>query len=298
MSVPPKCTEKKRLLISGASGFVGGHIMAAARSEWDVWATYRTHPFTFPDVAILSLDLDDHDAIDEAVERIRPHAIVHCAAWSDLDGCQADPDTAYRVNAEASQRIAELASAAGCRLVYTSTDMVFDGERGMYNEQDQTHPINVYGETKLAGESCIRKACPDSVIARLALVYGKPVTGSNSFSEKALARLQAGQEMTLFTDQFRTPVLVNELAQALLELAVSDFSGLIHLGGSERIDRYAFGLRLAELRGLPATRLRPVSARDYPQAAPRPVDVSLDNTLARSLLKTQLSGCRKGLRYA
>jgi len=249
-------------------------------------------------VSGLVLDLENGDEIRDVVRRIRPDVIIHCAAWSDLDGCEKDRDRAFRINAEATGVIAETGSVLGCRLIYTSTDMVFDGEKGDYDESDPTGPINVYGESKLAGEERIEKFCSDYVVARVALIYGSPVTGCNSFSERILDRVRQGKVMPLFTDQYRTPILVQNLAKALLELAGTVFSGTIHLGGRERVDRYAFGLRLAELRGFPAKVLRPVSMSEIQTVASRPRDVSLDTSKAKRLLKTELLGYREGLKQA
>ncbi len=288
----------KRLLITGGSGFVGGHLLSQGRGGWEVFSTFRSHPFSLPGVKGLVLDLENGDEIRKLLKNVWPDVIIHCAAWSDLDGCEKDRDRAFRINAEATGIIAETGSDLGCRLIYTSSDMVFDGEKGDYNESDPTGPINVYGESKLAGEERIKQFCSDYVVARVALIYGSPVTGCNSFSERILDRVRQGKVMPLFTDQYRTPILVQNLAQALLELAGTTFSGTIHLGGRERVDRYAFGLRLAELKGFPKKTLRPVSVSEIQTVASRPRDVSLDTSKAKRLLKTELLGYREGLKQA
>ncbi len=288
----------KRLLITGGSGFVGGHLVAHAKGDWQVFAAYHSRPISPQGVTSLALDLADEKAIEDAVEKIQPNVIIHAAAWSNIDGCEKEPERAFHINATATEILAELTSRLDCRLVYVSSDMVFDGEIGDYKEDDDTRPVNVYGKTKLMGEKFIQSVCQNYVIARSALIYGHPMTNASSFSEIMLQTLRSGKIMPLFTDQFRTPILVQNLAQALLEIAGMSFTGTIHLGGSQRVDRYTFGCRLAVLSRFSETQCRAVSMADIPMAAPRPWDVSLNIHKAKRLLKTKLLGYFKGLEQA
>ena len=277
---------------------MGGHLIAQAKDEWEVFATYQSRPISPPDVTSLALDLADEKAIEDAVEKIQPNVIIHAAAWSNIDGCEKEPERAFHINATATEILAELTSRLGCRLVFVSSDMVFDGETGDYTEDDDTRPINVYGKTKLMGEKFIQSVCQNYVIARSALIYGYPVTNASSFSEITLQTLRSGKIMPLFTDQFRTPILVQNLTQALLEIAGMSFTGIVHLGGAQRVDRYTFGRRLAVLNRFSEAQCRAVSMADVPMAATRPRDVSLNIHKAKRLLNTKLLGYFKGLEQA
>jgi len=288
----------KRLLITGGSGFVGGHLLTQGKTQRQVIATFCDHPFSFSGATVLPLNLEKPANIRSIVEQIHPDVIIHCAAWSDLDGCETNPDRAFRINAEATEILARVSAKQDCRLIYASTDMVFDGEQGDYRESDPSRPINVYGKSKLSGEEAIKAQCSNYVIARLALVYGRPVLGNNSFSEKILERVQRGDPMPLFTDQFRTPILVQNVARGLLELADSTFIGTVHLGGADKVDRYTFGLRLAEIKGFSQDLLRRALMSDVVTVAKRPRDVSLCISLAKSFLKTELLGYHEGLKEA
>jgi len=288
----------KRLLVTGGSGLVGGHVWDVARNDWEVFATYSSHSCAYPKVTFLPMDLENDDSIRSVITQVKPHAVIHCAAWPNIDICESEPERAFRINTEGSEILARACEEIQCRLIFTSTDMVFDGEKGSYSESDETHPINVYGQTKLAAEEKIQAACPNSVIARVALVYGKPQIHGNSFSEKILNAAGEGKVMNLFTDQIRTPVLVNDLARALLELADHDFQGIIHLGGATQVDRYQFGLRFADLRKIPKALIQPVTMDTVRPKAPRPRDVSLDTRLAQRILQTRLSGYYEGLERA
>ncbi len=288
----------KRLLITGGSGFLGGNLIQLAKEGWTVCATYNSRPFSDQGITIASMDLSKEKAIQDLVEKMQPDVIIHTAAWSNLDECENDPEKAFHINATATEILAELSSQLDCRLIYVSSDMVFDGEKGDYEESDQALPISVYGKTKLTGEKFVKSVCSDYVVARSALIYGKPVTNSSSFSDWMIRRIEKGETVNLFTDQYRTPVLVDDLAGALLELADMTFNGIVHLGGKSRVDRYTFGLRLSEIKNFPKERLLPVSMFDVQMTAPRPKDVSFDTSLAQRILKTNLFGFQIGLERA
>ena len=288
----------KRLLVTGASGLVGGHVAHRALDRFHVSATCHRHALSLEGVQCLCMDLDDERSLTHTVELAQPDVIIHAAACASPDACEADAAMALHRNATATEVLAEATASLGARFILVSTDMVFDGAKGGYAETDAPHPANVYGRSKLLGERFAQAVTPSCVVARTALVYGPPLTGGDSFSQQIRRRLAAGETQPLFTDQFRTPIHVADLAEALLELAENDFSGVIHLGGPDRVDRYAFGRVLAELHGLPQSLLKSTSVSTVQGGAPRPVDVSLDTSLARSLLKTPLRGIHQGLQDA
>ena len=288
-----------RLLITGGSGFVGGHICKQALDKWDIQATYRTRSFSIPGVHAVKLDLADERQVERAVEKCMPHTVIHTAAWSDLERCEGDPQKAFHINATATEILAELSRRFEFRLIFISSDMVFDGRKGSYTETDSVNPLNVYGHTKLAAERFIQTAAENFVIARSALVYGPPVTGVNSFSETLKKRVgKQRKPMPLFTDEFRSPVLVQSLAACLLELAENNFNGIIHLGGASGCDRYSFARRMADLNGWPHSLLKPVSMKDISFSASRPADTTYDISLAQQVLSTPLPGFFSGLEQA
>jgi len=287
---------KNRLLITGGSGFVGGHLIDQAKGEWNVCTTWKTRPVAVRGVKSFKLDISSEKAIENLVLKLQPEVIIHTAAWGDLERCEENPEQAYHINTTSTEVFAEISEKIGSRFLFISSDMVFDGKRGKYRETDEPNPINVYGKTKLTAEKFIKAICTDYVIARSALIYGSPITGSNSFSEKILKRVSAHQTMPLFTDQYRSPILVQNLAEALLELSKSDFCGTIHLGGMDKTDRYTFGRCLVDIKGFSQDLLNPVSMSTCKTKAPRPKDTSFDISKACSLLKTQLLGFREGLK--
>lgn len=287
---------KNRLFVTGGSGFVGGHIITRAKTKWDVFTAYNTRPAVPSMIKSFQINLASEKSIDNLIEKIQPEVVIHSAAWPDLEKCEKNPRDAFHINATSSEILAELSERFEFRLIFISTDMVFDGNKGNYSETSRTNPINIYGKTKLSAEKYIRAASTNYVIARSALIYGPPVYGSNSFSERILKKVTLGKTIPLFKDQYRSPILVQNLADALLELAQNDFTGILHLGGAERTDRYTFGMQLAEIKGFSQDLLKPVSMHELKTKAPRPEDSSFDISKAEHLLKTRLLGFKEGLK--
>jgi dTDP-4-dehydrorhamnose reductase len=289
-----------RILITGGSGFLGGHLAAAAAAAGeDVTATYHAHrPQKGPPMRWMPLDLEDEQGTIEAVRSARPEIVLHAAAMAKPDDCAREPERAERVNMGGSRAMARACAAVDARLVLVSTDLVFDGGAPPYAEDAPVRPLSLYGRTKLLAERAVLEAAPDAAAARVTLLYGRPAIGGTSFSEALRTNWEAGKTMALFADQYRTMIGGANLAAALLELAHSDFRGLIHVGGSERISRLEFGFRLAARLGVDPALIRPLAMADVPALAIRPADVSLEIKLARRILRTPLLDCRKGIEAA
>ena len=266
--------------------------------QFEVFSTWQSSLVDLPGVHMIQLDLTDPTEIRDVVRQVRPDVIIHCAAQSNLDAAHRDPDLAFQINVRSTEILAQEAEALGSRVIFTSSDMVFDGKRGGYAETDETSPVNVYGVSKAKAEVSLSGLSTNWVVARLALVYGRPRGGGGSFSEWIRKRMENDQPVPLFHDQYRTPILVNNLAELLLELAIGDFVGIIHLGGPDRIDRVSFAQKMAARHRLPTSGFLSTSMFDHIPEAERPQDVSLDIGLAQRLLKTPILGVDEGIEYA
>lgn len=279
----------RRLLITGASGFVGGNLAQIASRLWDVTGIYRTHRPAMDGIAWTQVDLADGAATARAVDAARPDAVIHLAAMSSIDECEREQEAAYRANVVATVNLADACRVCGARLVAISTDNVFDGRRGGYSEDDPPNPINYYGRSKVEAEEEALRRAPGALVVRIPLMLGFPVTEASSFLQGTVNLLRAGKPVTFFTDEWRTPCDVFTLADALLELAGSDVSGIVHVGGTERVSRADIGTALLRRLGVPQDAARYVTAAEAMRGrAPRPPDVSFDVSRARRLLKTPL----------
>lgn len=284
-----------RILITGGSGFVGEYLLTHAQKKYETYAIYYNNAIPDNNVHTIKFDLCQLSQIDKLLNDIFPATIIHTAAIANPDQCEHDPDKAITVNVKATEQLANWAQKNGARFIYTSTDMVFDGRRGNYKESDPTNPISQYSKTKVAAEQFIKNNNTNFVIARVALVYGIGITRHNSFFEKMIEKLTNGEKITLFDDQYRSPILVDNLAEALLELVEKKFIGTIHLGGRERISRWGFGWKACNKFDLPHRNILKGSMYDFEATAFRPPDISFNIELASKVLKTKLLTCDEGL---
>lgn len=285
----------KSILITGASGFVGGHVVDRLSTTEAVTAQYRNRRYAgqFPNG--ICLDLTRIDELQGLLESLHPNVILHTAAMSNLDQCEKEPDTAHKINVLVPKVLAEYAHSSGNRFIHLSSDMVFDGQKGGYREGDPVAPLSVYGRTKVESEDAVLDGCDHALVVRTALIYGRPALGGQSFSTWIEGRLQNHQTVPLYPDQFRSPIWVETLADLLIELIDRPVYGILHVGSSNRIDRYTFGQQLCRAGGYDSSLLQAVSMYARPVTAPRPQDVSLNTDLAASLLSTPLPDTQTAL---
>lgn len=270
------------LLVTGASGFLGWHLCRQAQKKWQVHGTYRQHPVNIPGVQPHAVDLTQRAAVQNWLQQFQPHGVIHTAALSKPNDCEQYPDLSYAVNVEATRTLAEYCGERQIPFVFTSTEQVFDGESAPYGESDPPTPISIYGRHKVEAEQQIQQVHPQAAICRMPLMYGPPSPTTESFVQGFIRILEAEKPLTLFVDEYRTPAYVEDAAEGLL-LALEKGSGTLHLGGPERINRYEFGLLLAEIFGLNPVFITPCHRADVPMPAPRPADLTTSNERAVAL---------------
>lgn len=269
------------LLVTGASGLLGAYLLREARAGGEaVVARGGSRTGEREGIPLRPLDLADSLAASSAFREARPDVVVHAAAISSAEECRRDPERARRVNTDATSRLAALAAEAGARLIFVSTDLVFDGEHAPYNETAPTTPLSVYGRTKAEAERAVLAA--GGVVARVSLLFGPSLADRQGFFDQQLAALAAGRPITLFEDEWRTPLSFLAAARALLALARSQETGVFHLGGPERMSRLEMGRRLAAFLRCAKPEIVPASRQQAP-GEPRPRDVSLDSARCRSV---------------
>jgi dTDP-4-dehydrorhamnose reductase len=283
-----------RLLITGASGMLGYDMMRLARSDHEVWGTYRSFPVSVTGVRTLSMDLTDETQVREQLKSMKPEAIIHTAALTDVDQCERDRFSANRINSAATKFLALLAGDLGARLVYISTDYVFDGKRGNYVESDPPRPINVYGETKLLGEEGATSGCPNALIIRTSII-GLSIQPKSGQVKYIMESLRRRESITRFSDQFWTPIYTGDLSRLILELLARKSEGLFHIGGGEKISRYSFAIKVAETLSLPRGLIQPTPFKDLAGLAKRPKDSSLCGEKIEIHLGARLPHVTEGL---
>lgn len=274
-----------RVFITGGTGLLGFHLIKAFMDKgYDVHASYhKRKPAYEGNIKWVYLDLEDIERINDVVDAIKPNIVVHSAAYTDVDGCENNKSLAYRVNYIATKTLAHKVSKSNSFMVYISTDYVFDGERGMYKEEDVPCPINFYGLTKLLGEVAIEnKLHEKSLIIRVSGLYGYSPMGKKNFGLNALEMLTQGREVIAFFDQFLSPTYAYYLAHGVVKAIEKDVTGYLHLAG-ERMSRLEFALALAEALRVNKGLIKPVSINEAKLIAKRPRDSSLDTSKAHDL---------------
>ena len=259
-----------RVLITGASGLLGLNLCLEASEEHTVFGQVFSNPIRTKDFTVIKSNLLAPNALQRLLEQTEPEWVIHCAAMANIDACETDPLQAREINIEVPRLLAELVARSGARLLHVSTDAVFDGKDGGYNEEDIPNPLSVYAETKLEGERAVNKAYPDALIVRVNL-YGWSLSGKRSLSEFFYFNLSAGKHVLGFTDVFFCPLLANDLAYIFLKMLERGLVGLYHAVSSECINKYMFGTKIATIFGLDQQLITPTSvAKSGLQAARAP----------------------------
>jgi dTDP-4-dehydrorhamnose reductase len=280
------------ILVTGASGLLGANLLAVARDRGRaVVGAYRDCPIRVPGVPTRNVDVCRPEELRELVKSIRARWVVHCAAVTDVDWCEQNPDRTWEVNVRAAGDVARAASEAGAGVVYVSTDSVFDGRRGGYGEDDEPAPLNVYARSKLAGERAVAEQAAGAIILRTNL-FGWNCRPKLSLAEWVLSRLEAGAPFPGFEDVIFAPVLLNDLAEIVLDLTDRGAAGLFHAAAADAASKYEFARLLADEFGHDPGLVRPARLADRPLAAPRP----LNTVLRAEKLSRELGRPLPGLR--
>jgi len=270
-----------KILVIGGTGLVGRKCIAAFSSnEFEVFSTY--HDKKMSSEGCLHLDITDMDEIYDVFQNVRPDVVIHTAAFIDVDGCEREQEKAFMVNVRGTEKLARISNRFKAKLVYVSSDYVFDGKKGMYTEDDTVHPVNYYGKSKLLGEEQVKAWCSNFLICRTAVVYG---VDKKNFALWLVDNLSSGNKVRIVDDQYVSCTLNTDLAGQMLTLVSKDAKGVFHTAGAERMSRYDFALRLAAVFGFDAGLITPVPMNGFDWYARRPADSSLDVTKITSYKK-------------
>lgn len=280
----------ERMLIVGVTGFVGSRLARAARKHFEVIGGSRACDERS---GTISLDITQRASVRRAFELAKPELVVHLAAMSDIDRCESERDTAEQVNYLGAKNVAEECARAGARLIYTSSDAVFDGTKQIYYEHDPMTPANWYGETKARAERAIAELLPTAAIVRVSLVLGhSALPGGNSYLQKVIGNLKAGNQIITPTFEYRNPIDVETLCELLLELAARhDATGIFHIGATDKMSRYDLARAIAEQLGYDPALIVPQTEM-VPGRAPRGRDDFLVTQRVRQFCRTPIPTCR------
>ena len=286
----------EKILITGISGFLGWNLVHRLKNQYQIYGTCLDNPVSIPGVETFTVDLSDWSKIERLCQAVNPTVIVHTAAFSNPDYCELHHKEALTLNTFATRELAKAANRLGSKLIYTSTDFVFDGRRGEYSEADDPAPINYYGKTKFLGELEIMNHCSHYVTLRIGTLYGRGNGIRPNFFETMKKQLIAGEKPSCIEDQYRTFLFIGDAVQAISQLmAEKTLKGLFHLGGPEKASRFQFAEKLCATLGAPACLIEKVRLADSTSAAARPPDCSLNSTKIKKVLDLNLSSISQAL---
>ncbi|HMA05154.1 MAG TPA: SDR family oxidoreductase [Methanomicrobiales archaeon] len=264
------------ILVTGSGGLLGANfVLTALHRQREVAATFHRNAIRIPGVSALPLDITDRDSVERVIASLEPEWIVHCAAVTNVDWCEDHPAECHSVNEEATRTLARAARDHGSSMTYISTDAVYRGSDGNYDEGSPADPVNVYGRSKLAGENAVREVLGDPLILRTN-IFGWNLQPKHSIAEWFLSGLEAGKRVPGFTDVLFSPLLVNSLSEIILDLMDARKTGTFNAGCVRPCSKYEFGRMLAETFHLDPGWVQPVRLADTHLRAPRPLDTSLD----------------------
>jgi dTDP-4-dehydrorhamnose reductase len=264
--------------ITGAGGLIGNYLLRTAAQFSPDW---RVRPLVRADV-----DLADFSKVSTLFRQEQPDAIFHCAALSKSPDCQANPALAEKLNVDVTRHLCEL--ARDIPFIFFSSDLVFDGSTGNYDEASKANPLSVYAKTKVAAESYVLSN-PRHIVIRTSLNGGISPTGDRGFNEQLRNAWGSGEMVRLFTDEFRCPIHAEVTARATWELLARNQPGLYHVAGSQRLSRWDIGQLLSPLWPHLRPKLVATSFKEY-QGAPRAPDTSMNCGKAQTLLSFRLPG--------
>ena len=295
-----------KLLVIGGSGLLGYKVAKMASNEHETFLTYNYRSIQVEGCTALKLDKCDRKAVFELFEKIKPDVVIDTAALHNVDYCETHPEEAWKVNVEGTRNVAEACKKVGAKIIFISTDYVFDGTKGYYTEEDTPNPLSYYAKTKLEAEKIIQSLDVNYIIARPSVIYGwnpSEVSGLKSSSGKsvnfvvwALQKLEKGEEIKAVTDQYSSPTLADNLAEALLVMASSEKQGIYHTAGKDCVNRYEFTLKIAEVFGLDKSLIKPVTSEIFKQIAKRPKKCCLDVSKAEKDFGIRFLTVEEGLK--
>jgi len=250
------------------------------------------------DPAILpyrSIDLTRRQEVRKVVDEFEPDVIVHTAAVTDVDLCEKERGLAWQVNVGAVENLSYAAKLTGAKIIHLSTDYVFDGKSGPYNELDRPNPISYYGRTKLASENLLLTSGVQNAIIRTMVLYGLGLNVKSNFALWLYNNLKDGKPIRVVDDQIGNPTLADDLAYAILKIIELERTGVYHIAGSDMISRYDFALALARVFNFNKKLITPVKSSTFIQPAPRPLKSGLIILKAQTELDVKMSGVEHGL---
>lgn len=279
--------QKMKIYVTGVAGMLGYGIYRTLHSRAEITGMDLLD-IKIPGLSYRVLSLFDTDAVEKSIVEAGPDVLIHTAAYVNVDGCEQEPEYARRLNTQVTEHLADICGRHGIKMAYISTDAVFDGtDPKLYTEDDPVNPINVYGRTKLDGETAVLRY-PGNLVFRTN-IYGLNIQKKRSFGEWVYCSLKQGETLNMFTDIDFSPILVDELAELLYEACAKELDGRFHACGTGCITKYDFGIKLKEIFQIESGEIRRAVSSDAGLKAKRSKHMGMSNEKLTSALQIPVS---------
>ncbi len=285
--------SRKKILITGVSGMLGSNLAYCLRKKYDIVGWYWTQPVKIPGVNATRVDVSDVQQVEEYLKISDPDIVIHCAAQANVDMCDEKPKEARRINVAATKNLA-LSLGPDTKLIFISSDLVYDGKKGRYCESDKVHPLNVYGQTKVAAEKIVSKV-DRSLILRTNFFGFNVRSDKFSIAEWVIHELKKGCPILGFSDAKFSSIYTFDLAKLIDRAIERQLSGIFHCGSCDSISKYHFLRNVAQKAGLPTTYIQPISVSSSFLRAKRSKNLSLNTQRLSSALDLQLPSVKTSI---
>jgi dTDP-4-dehydrorhamnose reductase len=290
--------EHRKILLTGANGLLG-------QKTAEVFARETEHELILTDLAPKAeeprkfiyheLDITNKEAVKEFVKKNKPEIIINAAAFTNVDGCETERELSWRVNVDAVKNLIIASRINSSKIIHISTDYIFDGVHGGYDEDAAPNPLSFYGKAKLAGENALIASGVECAIIRTMILYGYGKNVKQNFALWLISSLGKNEPVSIVDDQYGMPTMVDDLGIALVKIVELERTGIYNVCGSEYINRYEFALKLAEVFGFDKSMIIPIKTSELMQAAVRPMNSSFILLKAETELGLKPLNVRDGL---
>lgn len=285
---------KPKILITGGSGLLAMNWALAVRDKYAITLCKHQREVQLKNVNTSFLNIESTDDIRRMLDDLQPEFVVHTAGLTSVEKCESQPERAKYMNVQLAKNVAEACTKTQVPLVHISTDHLFRGNQSLIDEEEELSPINVYAKTKAEAEYQVLGSCLNALLVRTNF-YGWGTSYRKSFSDLVLNTLRANKEVTLFKDVYYTPILIEELAMVIHELVAIKAKGIFNVVGDDRVSKYEFGMKLAEVFSIDASLIKAGSIVENQSLVSRPHDMSLSNKKVSSFLNKKIGGLDKHL---
>lgn len=289
----------KRILICGANGLLGQRLslMLSVQTNYEVLNTSIERCFVFDNMLLdyNQLDITNRSDVKSLVSSFHPDVIINSAAATDVDWCETNREAAWKINVTAVEHLVEATRKVGAKLIHISSDYIFDGTNGPYDEEAKPNPLGYYGKTKLASENVIKTGEIKYVILRTNVLYGNGINVKQNFPLWVINNLKNAKQISVVTDQIGNPTYVGDLAMSVIKSFESEHEGVFNIGGSKHLSRYEFAIQVAEIFNFDKSQIKSIKTSELGQKAPRPLISGLITLKAETQLGMRFLNTEEGL---